>query len=75
MCEREGYKETDYGDILFIVNEQTRNKDAVMVKDRMDVLGPSIVEGVYGDVDVPQEALSMLMNAIMDVEVAVRIGA
>ena len=46
-----------------------------MVKDSMDLLELLRKRGVDGDVDFLQEALRVLMNAIMDAEVTARIGA
>ena len=46
-----------------------------MVKDNMDILELLRKRGVDGDVDILQEALRVLMNAIMDAEVTARIGA
>ena len=46
-----------------------------MVKDNMDLLELLCKRGVDGDVDFLQEALRVLMNAIMDAEVTARIGA
>ena len=46
-----------------------------MVKDSMDLLELLRKRSVDGDVDFLQEALRVLMNAIMDAEVTARIGA
>ena len=46
-----------------------------MVKESMDLLELLRKRGVDGDVDFLQEALRVVMNAIMDAEVTARIGA
>ena len=46
-----------------------------MIKDCMDLLELLRKKGVDGDVDFLQEALRVLMNAIVDAEVTARIGA